>query len=248
MGVVSEVLLSLPEGGERKASLALPPGARETDPVPGVVVIHDITGHRADTARHCRRFADAGYAALAPDLYDGWSPACIVRCLLSAAREEGPAYTVVEAARQHLAALPEVDGARMGITGFCMGGGFALLAAADGAYAVAAPFYGTVPTDRERLRGLCPTLWQGGEGDVVFRPHARRLSAHLEALGVPHEVILHEGVGHSFMNAHPDPVFLLGRLTPMRAAYSAEVEALAWERLLAFFAAHGLASSPPRGG
>lgn len=241
MSEVSDVWLDLPGGGRRKAFLALPPGAGEDRPAPGVVVIHDITGHRADTARHCRRFAEAGYAAVAPDLFDGWSPSCIVRCLLSAAREQGPAFAVIEAARQHLAARPEVDGARVGITGFCMGGGFALLAAADGAYAVAAPFYGTVPAERERLQGLCPTIWQGGERDLVFRPMARRLSEHLEALGVPHEVILHEGVGHSFMNDHPDPLFRAAVATPMRGAYSAETEAVAWERLLGFFGEHGMA-------
>ena len=237
----STVSLSLPGGARRAAFLALPEGASAAAPVPGVVIIHDITGHRADTLRHCERFAAAGYAAIAPDLYDGYAPRCVVQCLSSMAREGGAVFPVIEAARAHLGGLPEVNAAAMGITGFCMGGGFALLAAADGAYAVAAPFYGTVPASKERLRGLCPTLYQVGDGDMGFRGMAARLSQHLEALGVEHEVVVHPGAGHSFMNAHTDRLFALGQVPPLRARYDAATEAVAWEKLLAFFAAHGAA-------
>jgi carboxymethylenebutenolidase len=153
-------------------------------------------------------------------------------------REKGPAHAVVAAARRCLAERPEVDAARLGVTGFCMGGGFALLAAADDAYAVAAPFYGAVPRPTERLRGVCPTLAQYGERDRQFVGHAARLSKHLEALGVEHEVLVHPGVGHSFMNDHDTKLFALGRHLPMHAGYDAPTERLAWERLLAFFDEH----------
>lgn len=68
--------------------------------------------------------------------------------------------------------------------------------------------------------------------------HARRLGRHLQALGIEYEVVVHEGVGHSFMNAHEDPIFGLGRFTPMRARHDAAVEADAWARLLRWFRAH----------
>lgn len=216
--------------------LARPPG--EGPPGPAVVVIHDLTGFRADTARHCDRFAAAGFTALAPDLFGGGHPGCVVRALLSHQQGGGEGFAIIEAARAWLADQPGVDPSQICITGFCMGGGFALLAAADGAYAVAAPFYGTVPAQAERLRGLCPTIAQFGAKDLVFRSHHRRLSAHLAALDVPHEVVVYEGVGHSFMNDHRDPLFALGGLTPMRASYSAETEAVAWDRMLAFFRTH----------
>jgi carboxymethylenebutenolidase len=217
------------------AVLAVPDG---DDLVPGVVVVHDITGFRADTRRHCTRFAAEGFAAAAPDLYAGGRPTCVVRTLTSLVRGRGEGLAVIEATRAALAAHPRVDPARIGIIGFCMGGGFALLAAADGPYAVAGPFYGTVPRSAERLRGLCPTLAQFGRQDVAFRSHAARLGRHLEALGVEHELVMHEGVGHSFMNAHEDPVFGLGRFTPLRARHDAAVEADAWDRLLRWFRAH----------
>ena len=225
----------------RQGWLALP---SQPGPRPAVVVIHDITGMRADTRRHCARFAEEGYVALAPDLYDGGSPRCVVGTLTGMLRGRGEAFDVIRASRELLAARPDVDAARIGVVGFCMGGGFALLAAADDAFAVAAPFYGTVPRSADRLSGLCPTIAQFGAQDLVFRRSARRLKRHLEQLDVPHAWHLREGVGHSFMNDHPDVMFRLSRFGPMRAGYDAETESEAWGAMLAFFSEH-LGASPP---
>lgn len=221
-------------GRSHRAFYAEPDG---DGPFPAVVVIHDLTGMREDTRRHVQRFADAGYAAIAPDLFMG-SMGCIVRTFATMVRERGAALDVIEAARAWLVGSGAVDPERVSVTGFCMGGGFALLAGADGHYAVAAPFYGPVPFAQRRLEGLCPTIGQFGARDLVFRSHASRLSRHLEALGVPHEVLVHDGVGHSFMNDHPDALFALGRFTPLRAAHDARVEAVAWDRMLAFLRVH----------
>jgi carboxymethylenebutenolidase len=227
-----EVQLDEPRG--RKAEMLVPSG----DDLPGVVVVHDIYGLTDDTRRHCRNFADAGYAAIAPDLYRGGSPVCVVSTLRSMLRQEGEALEGIEAARRALAERPEVDPDRIGITGFCMGGGFAILAAADGRYAVAGPFYGEVPQSAERLRGICPTIAQAGGKDHHFASAARRLSAHLHELGVEHEVIIYEDVGHSFMNDHEGPLVALGRYTPLHAAYDAHTESKAWPALLDFFERH----------
>ena len=231
---MTPVPLPLPDRTEQ-AVLSLPEGS---GPFPGVVVVHDLTGFRADTRRHCTRLAAEGFAAAAPDLYGSGRPRCVVQTVTSLLRGKGRGLELIEATRTALAGHPQVDGARIGIIGFCMGGGFALLAAADGPYAVAGPFYGTVPQSRERLAGLCPTLAQFGRQDLLFRSHAERLQQHLEELGVTHEVVIHEGVGHSFMNDHPDPIFGLGRFTPMRARYEASAEADAWARLLPWFRHH----------
>ncbi|HJL15564.1 MAG TPA: dienelactone hydrolase family protein [Sandaracinaceae bacterium LLY-WYZ-13_1] len=238
--MLEDTVVSLPDGGTRPAVLAVP----DTEgAVPGVVIIHDIFGLQPDTRRHCRRFAEAGYAAIAPDLYDGGRVRCVVSTLLAMQRRQGRAYDVIAAARRRLAEHPRLDADRIGITGFCMGGGFALLAAADDAYAVAAPFYGDVPERKERLKNLCPTIAQYGARDASFRSHAERLSKHLEALEIEHEVLIHPGAGHSFMNDHDLLLARVGRHTPMRAAYEPTTEALAWEKLLAFFDAHMPAAS-----
>ncbi len=232
--MVTDCSVSVARGRTLPAILALPDA---DGPRPGVVVIHDILGLSRDTRRHCRRFAEAGYVALAPDLYGGGSSGCVVRTLLSSLRGRGAGYSAIAAARRQLAQHPRVQADRIGVIGFCMGGGFALLSAARDRYAVAAPFYGPVPSRTEALEGICPVIAGFGGRDRIFRG-ARRLSRHLEALRVPHEVMLHESAGHSFMNDHRGPLFSAGRYTPLRAAYDAEVEAESWARVLAFFERH----------
>ena len=230
--------ISIPVTDQRnhKGALAFPDHAEP--PFPGVVVVHDIMGYTADLRRHCERFADAGYAAIGPDLYQGGKPGCVVKTLTSAVTGKGFGYEVIDAARRLLAARDEVDANRIGVAGFCMGGGFALLAAADQSFAVAAPFYGTVPEKASRLQGLCPTIAQFGGQDSVFVPHAKRLARHLEELGIEHEIHMYEEAGHSFMNQLEGPLAAMARHTSMHAAYNPDTEAKAWAKLLDFFDRH----------
>jgi len=223
-------------GSAHKGALAIPPEGKP--PFPGVVVIHDIAGFSRDLRRHCERFADAGYVALGPDLYRGGRPTCVVKTLTSASKGKGFGYDVIDAARTMLAAREDVDSDRIGVVGFCLGGGFALISAADQTFAVAAPFYGAVPYRASRLEGLCPTIAQYGGQDGPFLPHAKRLAKHLEELGIEHEVHIYEEAGHSFMNQLAGPLAPLARHTPIRARYEPETEAKAWAKLLDFFARH----------
>ncbi len=217
------------------AAIARPEG---NGPWPAVVVIHDLTGFGNDVRRHCDRFAEAGYLALAPDLYRGGNVACVVQTLKSMATEKGHAFKVIDAARRAVMERSDVDAESVGVCGFCMGGGFALISAADQSFAVAAPFYGSVPKAASRLRGICPTIAQYGTRDTAFLSHGRRLSEHLQELGVEHEVLFHEGAGHSFANQLEGFSAIGGRYTPLRAEYNADAEAAAWAKLLAFFGKH----------
>ena len=223
-------------GDAHEAALAVPD--EDNPPFPGVVVIHDITGFSADLRRHCQRFADAGYVALGPDLYRGGRPACVVKTMISASKGRGFAYDVIDAARTVLASRADVDPDRIGVVGFCLGGGFALIAGADQRFAVAAPFYGGVPYRASRLEGLCPTIAQYGAEDTPFLSHAHRLVKHLEELGVDHEVHIYDEAGHSFMNQLPRAATVVGRHLPIRARYEPEIEEKAWGKLLDFFERH----------
>jgi len=207
----------------------------------GVIVIHDIFGLTADTRRITRRLAETGYHALAPDLYDGlgWKLRCVARTMMDLRSGQGAAFDRLEAARAWLAERTEIDAARIGVIGFCMGGGFALLFAARKPLAAAAPFYGDVPDDAQALQGICPVVGGYGGRDRSWAPQGRRLIEHLEELGVEHDIKVYPDAGHSFMNDHRDfPNNLLMKIsgfTPMHAGYNEAAAEDSWRRVFEFF-------------
>jgi carboxymethylenebutenolidase len=221
------------------AELFMPEG---DGPHPGVVVLHESFGLNNDIRRISSRFADAGYAALAPDLYShGRRLACLSRVLvdMTSGRVEREVADIL-AAREALAAREGVDGERIAVAGFCQGGGFALIAGTRGAFAAAAVNYGMVPAKRSHLDGLCPVVASYGAKDkVVGRKIAERLESHLQALGVPHDVKTYDGAGHSFFSEVDGWQGWLARLpSPMAVGYDEPTAEDAWRRMLDFFAEH----------
>src|SRR3954470_298519 len=122
-----------------------------TGPWPGVVIVHDAMGMSRDAKRITDRFADNGYLALAPALYHrGNRLLCVVRTLQAFRNGEGTAVDDLIAARDHLAADPQCTG-KIGIVGFCMGGGFCLALGPSGAFDASAPNYGDWPKDVSKI-------------------------------------------------------------------------------------------------
>src|SRR3954447_16345592 len=128
--------------GDIPAFEAQPPASEA--PWPGVVVIHEAFGLNDDIREHALRLAAAGYLAIAPDLFRGRG---IGRCLLGTSRAlgagRGRQFDAIGAARRELAARPDCTG-RVGVIGFCMGGGFALMTAARG-FDASAPNHPRLP-------------------------------------------------------------------------------------------------------
>ena len=232
--------LSLPVtcGRRIKAHLARP--GDDSPRTPGVLVLHEILGLNADIRCIAGRFAEEGYVALAPDIFDGLGPMpiCIVRTIVNVVRGEGLVVEDMLAARDWLADQDGVDGQRIGVAGFCMGGGFALLLASLGDFKVAAPYYGDVAKQGERYRDICPVVAGYGGRDLVFAKRAERLRSHLGKLGVPHDVKVYEGAGHSYMSKHAKWMMALAPLTPIRACYDEVAAEDSWRRMLAFFHTH----------
>jgi carboxymethylenebutenolidase len=217
-------------GGEAHGYLALP----ESGSGPGVIVIQEwwgLTQHVVDVAD---RLAADGFVALAPDLYGGTTT--------HDAEEAGrlmQELPVEQAARDlhgavdHLLAHEAVTGDQVGAVGFCMGGGFVLVLAAQAGDKVGAavPYYAVFNTaDDPDLSGItAPVLGHfGGEDDFAGPDRARQIEqAVVDQAGVDVQFQIHPGVGHAFFN--DGNAF---------GTYDAELAESTWSETLAFLRAN----------
>jgi carboxymethylenebutenolidase len=244
------VAVVLVDGATLRAELFGPSGGDA--PLPGVLILHESFGLNDDIRRIARRFADAGYVAVAPDLYShGTRLICLTRVIVDMLR--GGVSREIEdilAVREALAERREVDPERIAIAGFCQGGGFALVAGTHPGFRAAAVNYGEVPRSSESLNGVCPVVASYGARDMIFgRGTAHRLRRHLEALGVPHDVKTYDGAGHSFFSKADGWQGWLARVpTPLAVGYDEAAAEDGWRRMLTFFEEHVRPSEPRAGG
>jgi carboxymethylenebutenolidase len=220
--------------GTMPAVLTLPDGAE--GPVPGLLMIYEILGMSDEMRRVARDLAAEGYAVLIPDLFARGRvrPLCVAATMRTMVTGSGAAMDDLEAARRWLADRPEVDGTRLGTIGFCMGGSFALLLARTGLYKVSAPFYGRPPD----LPRSCPVVASFGGRDLGMRGAPEKLTADLDAAGVPHDVKMYPEAGHSFFTRTPGLKGQLVRRLPIHAEYHEASAQDAHRRVVAFFREH----------
>ena len=224
MANTKEIVSLEVNGKSTSAYLTLPGGE---GPWPGVVVIQEWWGlddHIKDVAD---RFAEAGFAAIAPDLYYGavTSEPDEARKLVMAL-DWNKALTAIQKAIEVLVAHDNVSPQKVGVIGFCMGGGLTWHAAAKLDHVgAAAPFYGGGPemSDEEVAQIKAPVLAIFGELDQGVSPEvARKRAAQMDKAGVKHETVIYPQAQHAFFN-------------DTRAAYNAEAAADAWQQVLKLF-------------
>lgn len=216
-----------PKGyGRVRAYLARPAGA--TDRVPGVVVAHENRGLNPYIEDVARRLAVAGFMALAPDGLTslGGYPGN---------DEEGKAMQrkldgakLLEdfiAGFEYLKHRPDCTG-KVGVVGFCYGGGVANeMAVRLPDLAAAVSFYGMQPDAKDVPRIHAPLLLHYAALDLRIDAGWPAYERALQANGIRYTAFIYGGVNHGFHND----------TTPR---YDEAAAGLAWRRTLAFFKLH----------
>jgi carboxymethylenebutenolidase len=203
-----------------------------SDSPPAVIVVQEWWGLNEHIRDIARRLARAGYFSVAPDLYSrqghkvATDPNEAARLMGGLKKEDGIAD--LQTTMGWLRAQEQTRTARIGITGFCMGGSYAMLLPCESKeIAAAAPFYGEVPPD-EKLEHLgCPIFYAYGENDGwIQRADVERLGTALKKFNKPGEFKIYSGCSHGFFNDTRADV------------YRPEEAKDAWDRMLKLFAAN----------
>lgn len=228
---IRTVEMPLPsEGGTPRTPIyaRLPAGARR-----GVVVIHEIFGRQPEIDAVVDRFAERGYAAVAPDLMsNGPHLLCLVRAFRAIAKGEGPQIEQIQATRHWLMEHTGLDAAHIGLIGFCMGGGFAL--AAGRGWGAISTNYGDIPPE-EVMRGLGPVIGCYGGRDLMFRDKGAQLEQRLRRVNVECETHLFPEAGHAFLTDGHHPIAEALTRPFLRVEYNHAVAEQAWQRIFGFF-------------
>ncbi len=214
------------EGVTGTGLLGIPPG-RGLDG--GVLLLHEWWGLNGHIASLVDRLAASGFVALAPDLYGGRSATSPEEAAaLMQAMSWTASLPVLAGAADHLRAHPRSNG-KVGVTGFCMGGGGAFFVAARlPGIAAAVPFYGLAPAAQvDWTTALTPPIQAHFSTRDAFAPAARAeaIMATLHARGRAME-LYHYDADHAFVNDTRPEV------------YNLDCAALAWSRMVAFLHAH----------
>lgn len=221
---------------ELQGALAVPDG---DGPWPSVVMVHEVFGIDENMRAQMTRLASAGYVVLMPDLYSrGGARKCLTATFKALSAGTGQAFEDIEKAKEMVTGRSDTTD-KVGVIGFCMGGGFALLLANDG-YDAANANYGMLPANLDQaLEGACPILGNYGGKDNQLKHAKEKLDSTLTKLGVEHDIKVYPEAGHAFMNPKQGGGPLFGTLLRISGAKpNPEAAVDAWQRIEAFFGKH----------
>jgi carboxymethylenebutenolidase len=211
------------EGEELMGYLAHVTGA---NPKPAVIVIQEWWGLNDHIKDIANRFAQAGYVALAPDLYHG-----VVTTEPDEARKQAMELGMRDAVGEigqaiaYLQAQDFVSGGT-GVIGFCMGGGLVYQSAANlDSVAAGAGFYGSPLSAADASKVSAPIISFLGTADGRSVPNLEAMHAAFDEAGVENSYQIYDGAQHSFFN-------------DTRASYDEAAATDAWQRTLDWFAQH----------
>jgi len=225
---IRETMVQYPSGNVTIRAYVAAPQTKERRPA--IIVIQEwwgLTDHIKDVAR---RYAAEGYVAIAPDLYSRLGNAITTdsgeagKLMNTLQQEDG--LKDLNATVAYLKSVPEIDASRLGVTGFCMGGSYALmLPCVNKDIKAAVPFYGQVPNPDAPLEQLAaPVLYIYGEDDGwITKADVQRLATGLKKYRKSGEIKTYSGAPHAFFRDTD------------KAVYRPEAAKDAWMRATAFF-------------
>ncbi|QEX16665.1 carboxymethylenebutenolidase [Hypericibacter terrae] len=213
--------------GGPKAYWAKPAGGG--DSLPGVVVIHENRGLTPYIQDVARRAAVEGFSALAPDLLSasGGTPSDPdqARDMIGTL---APAQTVedIRTTINWLRSRPDSNG-KVGLVGFCWGGGMVnLVAEAEPTLDAAVAFYGPIPPLDQVANIRAPLLLHYAGLDERIDAGVPGYRKALDDAGVKYEIYMYDGVNHAFHN------------DTSAERYAPDAAKLAWQRTIDFFKSH----------
>jgi carboxymethylenebutenolidase len=217
-----------PQGGGEMRGLLVRPAGLETK-WPAVLVIHENRGLNPYIEDVARRLGAAGFLAFAPDALTplGGYPGNDDRGRELQSQRDGQAMTEdFIAAAQWLHSHPLSSG-KVGVVGFCFGGGMAntLAVRIPNAISAAVPFYGRQPAAEDVAKIQAPLLIHYAELDSRINAGWPDFEKALQAAKADYQMHMYPGVNHGFHND----------TTPR---YDKEAAELAWQRTIAFFQKH----------
>jgi dienelactone hydrolase len=208
---------------------------------PGVLVVHEWWGHNEHARNAATKLAKAGYVGFALDMFGKGKvtthPEDAKSFVAEAAKDPAVKKARFEAALGVLKEQRQVDPARIGVIGYCFGGGVALdMARAGEPLAAVATFHGSLapsgePARKGTVEPKAILIQTGGADPMVTKDQVKALEREMKDAGVKVQVITYPGAKHGFTNPRAGEAGMEG------LAYDAAADRKSWDALLKYLKA-----------